>query len=325
MRVFKYLPLLFIITALLSACYPEVNKEEAVEYLDYFERELSVFVEEFENTGSFKVLTSLVNEPEAPMPAFFNKPNHQRASIPFDEISGLYEYDSVSSCFLKIRESDSLIIHYHHTSAGNRLITFIVSGHMDDSISLAMRLPLLHESAMYIGLEKVYSLRINTRYQRNLPVESALLLKLNNYSLKADLMVEQKRTKTDIDFQVTGYKGSEQLILWILSATATRDEERLSITSLQTQYYQSPVIIRADFKKSDESAESGFLSDFYAHGKVNLFRMSDGFKLGALKMDSEVEGNSPDLSFEYNDGSVVALDSKIPTFVRLMRLLDQAD
>jgi hypothetical protein len=325
MRIITFVPLLLICLVLMTACYPEVNKEEAEEYLDYFERELSLFVDEFENTGSFKVLNSLLNEPEAPMPVFFRKPGQQKTPQSFDELSGLYEYDSISSCFLKIRESDSLIIRFKKATTGNRLVTFLVSRHMDDSVSLATRLPLVHESAMYIGLEKVYSLRINTRYQRNLPVESALLLKLNNYSLKADLMMEQKRTRTDIDFQVTGYKGSEQIILWLLSATAAHNEDRLQLTSLQTQYYQSPVIIRAVADRADDNAEIDFLSNFYAHGSVNLFRMSDGFKIGAIKLNAEAESSNPDFSFEYNDGSVVVLDEKNPTLVRLMRLLGQAN
>jgi hypothetical protein len=323
----RLLVLLFLIQAALfltSACKQPLPRQDAEKHLRAFDNELISLMNNFQRTRSFLALQEIIAIDSVPLPFFA----HQSATpggvqeFNFEQLKGVYNFDSISRKFYLSGVSDSIIIHYHATKTFNLPIRLIITGYSEEATSSSLMFPTHLNACMFIGDKRTIKIAHFAKLEQQLPVEARLSVEIENYKLTLDLSSRLRRAYANAKVECKVDRDIETLLhSTIKSKVGVSEEGGFSIRSLDMQMTVFPVFVKAVVDNDAINSNAiDFIEEFNRHSNIEVFRSRDRRKLGDIMLKTKESSDKLDYALLYEDESFVFLEDLLLTVEQFLNI-----
>ncbi len=319
----KYL-LLITILFMLSACKPQLDKEEAERHLRAFDNELINLVQSIRKTPAIRVLNEMMAIEGLPLPGIIQQRGTPVEPMPFsfEAHKGIYNYDSLSGSFIRTQAADSIIIRYNKNDEANQKVLLIISRFREETGTSNLLIPVELHASMYINDRLSLKLVHDAQLEQGIPVEGHTSITVDRYTLEATLSTKLRRSYANAHIEIHAWRGSKKALTWhTRSKVGINPPGALYLKKTKIDFELFPLQIRAKVKHEAVKPDTrDFIEAYNKHSRIELFRTRDGRKLGDIRLQAHESSDKLDYAFYYKDGSFIYVEDLLLSANEILNL-----
>jgi hypothetical protein len=307
-----------------SACRSPLPKEEAEKHLKAFDNEMIILLRSLKRTGSFKILQEILSVENVPVPFFAHESEIPggTSKFNFEELCGLYLFDSAEGEFIRHSKADSVIIFYPIGGNPKRTAQLVIAAYSEDASSSSLMVPTVIKAYLLVGDRIMANIDHYARVEYRIPVEVHTSIEVANYFLKIDLSSRMRRTYSNANLMADIYIDDElKASASLHSKIGFADDGEFFMRSLRMEASAFPVMINARIDNDAiDSRTKDFIEEFNRHSKIEVFKLNDKRKLGSVKLKAKDSSDKLDYAFYYGDGSFIFLEELLLTVREILNI-----
>lgn len=319
-----FLLLIAQVLVFLNACHKPLSKDEAETHLRAFDNEIITLSKGLERSRTFTILKEILAVENIPVPFYAHKSISPGGIQRFDfnEHKGVYTFDTISMLFIRTGTSDSIIIHYGWKEDKLLPVSLIITKYTEEAGSSNLMFPTSFTAAMYVGEFLAVSIAHEARLEHQLPVETKLKLKLENYMLLMDMNTKPRKDHGKLKMAVKIFKDSKELLNWkVNSKISMTGEGTFFFRSINSQFAMFPVCIDAHVDNDAIDVNTfDYIGEFNKHSRIVASRMRDGKMLGKIKLRTREASDKLDYAFYFSDGSFLYIEDLLFSAKHLLNI-----
>ncbi len=297
---------LFLFQGLFCSCKKEVTSAEGEKYLRAFDNTWVVLMKQASESDAYRAFQSLISYQDAPLPFRLYPDSARKKSLyyPFDSLKGIFYVDTLTNQFLKIKESDSVIVVFPVKMGRIRSAKFIISDYREEKSVWGIPMPMSVDIKM--ETENKVLLRIQTSGKMNyqVPVFSRTTLKFDDFECRVELKNRLSKKGSPIRFSMLLLKKRKAVFDGTIKVEAWMDEDKqVSFREFKAEFESYPikVAIRSDYTSIDPSTQD-FIGEFNRHTQAKVLT-SNNRSIGNVLLKERAGYNRLNFAIEYHDGS----------------------
>ncbi len=320
---FGFLYIGSICTFLFVSCSSAVmDRNEAERSLKVLNSDIINFIEKTSGSMEFQVLEFFSNQPDSPLP--IRKTNDRRvdfSAFNFTENIGEYAWDRDNNRFIRIGESEIIIIHLDDCIAPG--ITFILSEYLDGYVSSRKKFPMIISSKIMADNEEIWHLNYKGNLQDSMPENITFQSGGKDYSMEGQLKRYREGNEGTLDINFNFSFNGNCLINTCFKSTVGYSLHGYYFK--QTEVYQrfSGHFFKGHFDNEKINPTSNnYAASFNRHSRLGLYEQNtvNGKykKVGDLILAETEHKELLDYHIRFSDGKEVLFGNYVAVFDELM-------
>ena len=310
-------------TILFVSCSSSVmDRNEAERSLKVLNSDIINFIDKTSGSPEFQVLEFLSNQPDTPLP--ISKTNNRKfnfSAFNFTENIGEYKWDKENRCFIKIGESEIIIIHLDDCIAPG--ITFILSEYLDGYVSQRKKFPISITSKIMADNEEIWYLKYKGNLADAMPESINFQSGGKEYLMEGQLKRSKEDNNGTLDINFNFAFNGNCLINTCFQSTIGYSLHGYYFKQAEVYQRFSGHFFKGHFDNEKINPTSkNYAASFNRHSKLGLYEqniINGKFKkVGDLVLAETENQELLDYHIRFADGKEVLFGNYIAVFDELM-------
>ena len=299
--------LVLILIAISFSCKRTLTAEEGEKHLRAFDNEIISVVNHLKNNEAIAVAKKLFSISTLPIP--FKYHHQPDTPFPFNELKGIYRYDSLQNRCIKMSISDSIIIQFPFKSEHDSIALFIIADYSESLSIWGNMFPVKADIKLEIEGRNAITLKSEGIMKYQVPTQSRSIITIEDYSLILDIhsKLSKRKSRMFVDAELT--KSNKTLFSLLANTNVlysdlngnlfTNLNAQLSIFPIEADVHANFGAIRADSHQ--------FVHDFNKHISIHV-KDEKGRHIGNIVLRDKPYTNRINLAVEYEDKTFTYLE-----------------
>lgn len=307
MRFHHYFIILLLLCVHLS-CKQKLSAEQGEKHLRAFDNELISFSKQISGSETYKVFEKLFSIQNLPIPLRYHE-QEKGTPYPFNELKGIYRYDSLTNKCIKSTASDSIIIYVPLRSSKIPEAKFIVAHYTEEPSIWGIMFPTQIDMKLELDGRAVASIISSGKLKYQVPTASNTTIQFDQFSFNMDLRskLSRKKSKMFVNAQLNNAQRN------LLSCNSEMEVAQTDIagtlfhnTQLELKVFPLCIYINSQYEAIDPATHN-FIASFNKNVNIKI-ETNEQAQLGKILLKEIPTSNRLNFAVEYSDGTSVLLE-----------------